>query len=56
VSHYGLGIANGFINDSLLQAGLSALTSVVLGAIVTVGALALAVRLLSGFTLKGEPA
>jgi len=56
VSHYGLGIANGFINDSLLQAGLSALTSVILGAIVTVGALALAVRLLSGFTLKGEPA
>jgi ABC-2 type transport system permease protein len=56
VSHYGLGIANGFINDSLLQAGLSALTSVVLGAIVTVGALALAIRLLSGFTLKGEPA
>ena len=56
VSHYGLGIANAFINDSLLQAGLSLATSVVLGAIVTVGALVLAVNLLSGFTLKGEPA
>ena len=56
VSHYGLGIANAFINDSLLQAGLSLATSVILGAIVTVGALVLAVNLLSGFTIKGEPA
>jgi ABC-2 type transport system permease protein len=56
VSHYGLGIANGFINDPVLQAGLGALTSVVMGAIVTVAALVLAVNLLSSFTLKGEPA
>jgi ABC-2 type transport system permease protein len=56
VSHYGLGIANGFANDSALQAGLGVLTSVVMGAIVTVAALALAVNLLSSFTLKGEPA
>ena len=55
VSHYGLGIANAFLNDSLLQAGLSLLTSVIMGAIVTVGALILAVSLLSRFTLKGEP-
>jgi ABC-2 type transport system permease protein len=56
VSHYGLGIANGFVNDSALQAGLGVLTSVVMGAIVTAVALALAVNLLSSFTLKGEPA
>ena len=56
VSHYGLGIANGFANDSALQAGLTVATSVVMGAIVTVAALVLAVNLLSSFTLKGEPA
>ena len=56
VSHYGLGIANGFANDTALQAGLTVATSVVMGAIVTVVALALAVNLLSSFTLKGEPA
>jgi ABC-2 type transport system permease protein len=56
VSHYGLGIANGIVNDSLLQAGLSVLTSVIMGAVVTVVALVLAVRLLSSFALKGEPA
>ena len=56
MSHYGLGIANGFVNDSELQAGLGVLTSVVMGAIVTAIALGLAVNLLSSFTLKGEPA
>jgi len=56
VSHYGLGIANGIVHDWVLQAGLSVLTSVVMGAIVTVAALVLAVNLLSSFTLKGEPA
>ena len=56
VSHYGLGIANGFVNDSALQAGLTVVTSVVMGVIVTAVALALAVNLLSSFTLKGEPA
>jgi ABC-2 type transport system permease protein len=56
VSHYGLGIANGFLNDPVLEAGLGALTSVVMGAIVTAAALVLAVNLLSSFTLKGEPA
>ena len=56
VSHYGLGIANGILNDPLLEAGLGVLTSVVMGAIVTVVALALAMNLLSSFTLKGEPA
>jgi ABC-2 type transport system permease protein len=56
VSHYGLGIANGFASDTALEAGLSVLTSVVMGAVVTAAALALAVKLLSSFTLKGEPA
>ncbi len=56
VSHYGLGIANGFANDSALQAGLTVATSVIMGVIVTGVALAVAVNLLSSFTLKGEPA
>ena len=56
ISHYGLGIANGLVNDPLLEAGLGVLTSVVMGAIVTAVALALAMNLLSSFTLKGEPA
>ena len=56
VSHYALGIANGFVNDSALNAGLNVATSVIMGAIVTVLALVLAIRLLSSFTLKGEPA
>jgi ABC-2 type transport system permease protein len=56
VSHYGLGIANGLLNDPVLEAGLGVLTSVVMGAIVTAAALVLAVNLLSSFTLKGEPA
>jgi len=56
VSHYGLGIANGIANDPGLNAGLGVVTSVVMGAIVTVAALALAVNLLSSFTLKGDPA
>ncbi len=56
VSHYGLGIANGFANDSALQAGLTVTTSVIMGVIVTGVALAVAVNLLSSFTLKGEPA
>ena len=56
VSHYGLGIANGIVNDPVLEAGLGVLTSVLMGAIVTAAALALAMNLLSSFTLKGEPA
>jgi ABC-2 type transport system permease protein len=56
VSHYSLGIAQGIAHDTSLDAGLSVPTSIILGAIVTVAALALAVNLLSAFTLKGEPA
>ena len=56
VSHYGLGIANGFVNDPALQAGLNVLTSAGMGIIVTAAALLLAASLLSSFTLKGEAA
>ena len=56
VSHYSLGIANGIAHASTLNAGLTVAVSVVMGAIVTVTALALAINLLSGFTLKGESA
>ena len=56
VSHYGLGIANAFLNAPVLGAGLGLLTSVIMGAVVTAVALVLAVNLLSSFTLKGEPA
>jgi ABC-2 type transport system permease protein len=56
IGHYSLGIANGIAHDAALDAGLSVATSVVMGAIVTVVALVLAVRLLSEFTLKGDPA
>jgi ABC-2 type transport system permease protein len=56
VSHYSLGIANGIAHDPGLKAGLSVSTSVIMGAIFTVLALLLAIRLLSTFTLKGDPA
>jgi ABC-2 type transport system permease protein len=56
VSHYGLGIANGIAHDSGLNAGLNIQTSVIMGVIVTVAALVMAVRLLTAFTLKGDPA
>jgi ABC-2 type transport system permease protein len=56
VSHYGLGIANGFVADPALGAGLNVLTSAGMGIIVTGAALVLAASLLSSFTLKGEPA
>ena len=56
VSHYALGIANGFASDSALNASLTVATSIVMGAIVTALGLFFAVRLLSSFTLKGDPA
>jgi ABC-2 type transport system permease protein len=56
VSHYALGVANGIAADPGLNAGLGVATSIIMGVIVTVAALALAVNLLSSFTLKGDPA
>jgi ABC-2 type transport system permease protein len=55
VSHYGLGIASGFVADPALQAGLNVLTSVIMGIIVTAAALLLAASRLSSFTIQGEP-
>jgi len=56
VGHYALGIANAIAHDPTLNAGLTVSVSIVMGVIVTAAALVLAVRLLSSFTLKGEPA
>jgi ABC-2 type transport system permease protein len=56
IGHYSLGIANGIAHDTALDAGLSVATSVIMGTIVTVVAIVLAIRLLSEFTLKGDPA
>jgi ABC-2 type transport system permease protein len=56
VAHYSLGVANAIYPDKNFMAGLSLSTSVILGAIVTVGALVLASRRLSAFAIKGEPA
>ncbi|HEX4094079.1 MAG TPA: ABC transporter permease [Trebonia sp.] len=55
VAHYCLGIANYIHPDVGLHAGLSLGTSVILGVIVTVGALILATRRLSTFAIQGEP-
>src|SRR5580692_7149833 len=56
IAHYCLGIANAIHPDANLNAGLSLGTSLVLGVIVTVGALILATRRLSSFAIQGEPA
>lgn len=56
IAHYCLGIANALHPDQKLQAGLTLATSVILGAIVMVGALILAARRLSAFAIQGDPA
>jgi len=56
VAHYSLGVANAIYPDQNLQAGLSLSTSLILGVVVTAGALILATRRLSAFAIKGEPA
>ena len=56
IAHYSLGVANAIYPDQNLNAGLSLSTSVVLGVVVTVGALIVATRRLSAFAIKGEPA
>lgn len=55
IAHYSLGVANAIHPDPNLRAGLTLATSVILGAVVTVGALALASRRLAAFAIKGEP-
>jgi ABC-2 type transport system permease protein len=54
VGQYSLGVANGIARNATLNAGLSLGTSAVMGVIVTAAALAVAVRALSSFSLKGD--
>jgi len=56
VGQYSLGIANSIAHDPALNAALSLATAVILGAVVTAAALAVAVSRLASFSLKGEPA
>jgi ABC-2 type transport system permease protein len=56
IAHYSLGFANAISPDPDLQAGLTLTTSLVLGLVVTAGALVLATRRLSAFAIKGDPA
>jgi len=56
VGQYSLGIANSIAHDPGLNAALGLPTAVILGALVTAAALAVAVRRLASFSLKGEPA
>jgi ABC-2 type transport system permease protein len=54
VGHYSLSIANAIAHDSNLNAGLSAGTAIVMGAVVTVAGLVVAARALASFSLKGD--
>jgi ABC-2 type transport system permease protein len=54
VEQYSLGIANSIAHSPNLNAHLGAGTAVVMGAVVTAAALALAIRRLAGFSLKGD--
>jgi ABC-2 type transport system permease protein len=56
IAHYGLGVANAIYPDKSLQAGLGLSTSLILGAVITVGGLYLATRRLETFSLTGDPA
>ena len=56
VAHYSLGFANAIYPDPNLRAGLTLTTSLILGLVVTAGALVLATRRLSAFAIKGDPA
>ncbi len=54
VQQYSLGIANSIAADGSLNAHLGVVTAVVMGAIVTAATLALAIRRLAAFSLKGD--
>jgi ABC-2 type transport system permease protein len=56
IAHYGLGVANAIYPDKNLQAGLGLSTSLILGAVITVGGLYLATRRLETFSIAGDPA
>jgi len=54
VEQYSVGIANSIARDGNLNAHLGVATALIMGALVTVAALALAIRRLSAFSLKGD--
>jgi ABC-2 type transport system permease protein len=54
--HYGLAVASSVAHDAALDPGMSLTTACVMGAVVTVAALAAAIRKLSSFSLRGEAA
>jgi ABC-2 type transport system permease protein len=54
VEQYSLGVANSIAHNTDLNAGLTLSMALVMGIIVTIAALALATRRLSGFALKGD--
>jgi ABC-2 type transport system permease protein len=56
VGHYALALANAVARDPALKPGVNLTTAVAMGAIVTVLALAVAVRKLASFSLRGDAA
>ena len=54
VVQYSLGIANSIARDGNLNAHLGLATAVIMGALLTVATLALAIRRLAAFSLKGD--
>ena len=54
VSHYGLAVAGAIAPGHALRPGVGLVAACVLGAVITAGALAAAVRRLGSFTLRGE--
>ena len=54
VEQYSLGVANAIARDGSLGAHLGLITAVIMGALVTAATLALAIRRLAGFSLKGD--
>jgi ABC-2 type transport system permease protein len=54
VEQYSLGVANSIAHNTALNAGLTLSTALIMGVIVTIAALAVAIRRLSGFSLKGD--
>ncbi|HXP56219.1 MAG TPA: ABC transporter permease subunit [Streptosporangiaceae bacterium] len=54
VSHYGLAVAGAIAPGHALRPGVGLVAACVLGAVITAGTLAAAVRRLGSFTLRGE--
>lgn len=54
VEQYSLGVANSIAGNAYLNAHLGLATAIIMGAVVTAATLALAVRRLAAFSLKGD--